>query len=64
MATNAIYTLDWIKKEAEDIASSWNGKDITFYYEGEKYHEDDVSRAEDLLEKIEEVEKLISELRI
>jgi hypothetical protein len=37
--------------EAKEIIGSWNGKDNTFYHDGVMYHEDDVSRLEELIEE-------------
>lgn len=57
-----IYTLDWIKKEAEGIAGSWNGQDDTFTYEGDIYPAEQAENAKELLEKLEEVEELMKVL--
>jgi hypothetical protein len=60
-----IYTLDYIQKEALLIASYWNGSDDTFIDgNGDKRTEEDVQNAEELLQKIQEVRELITELSI
>lgn len=59
-----IYTLDYIEKEANAIASCWNGKTETFYHEDTKYDESAVQACEELLAKVKEVKELISELSI
>jgi hypothetical protein len=59
-----IHTIDWLKKEALGIASAWNGEDGQFNFEGETYTEDDVHLAEELLEKIKEVDALTEALRL
>lgn len=59
-----IYTLEWIRREAKGIASSWNGQDKTFLYEDREYSEEDADVAVELLGKLEEVDELIKELKI
>ena len=59
-----IHTIDWLKKEAEGIAGAWNGEDDQFNYEGETYTEDEAHMAEELLEKIKEVDALTEALRL
>lgn len=58
-----IYTLEWLKAEAEMIVSHWNGKDAKFVDgDGEPRTEEDVAAAEELLNKIAEVEAIVKEL--
>ncbi len=58
-----IYTLEWLKKEAEEITGHWNGSDEHFVdASGEPRTEEDVQGATELLEKIKEIEVLIKEL--
>jgi hypothetical protein len=64
MKAKPIYTLDFIKREAEGIASSWNGEDARFSYEGDVYTEDDAHAAMELLKHLEKVEKFIKELNL
>ena len=60
-----IYTLDYLKTEAEGISGHWNGEDTRYVdHNGEARTEDDASAAGELLEKIKEVEALIEELGI
>lgn len=60
-----IYTLEYIKKEAEGVASYWNGSDDKFVdSSGDVRTEDDVNTAEEIIEKVEELEHLIKELGI
>jgi hypothetical protein len=59
-----IYTLDYIEKEAEGIAASWNGSDERFMYEGDNMTDEDAQRAIVLLEKIKEVRESIKSLGI
>ena len=60
-----IYTLEYLKKEAEGIAGSWNGESDRFTDQtGETRTEDDAHAAEELLTKLKEVEQLIEELHI
>lgn len=58
-----IYTLDWLKKEAEGITGHWDGGSEHFVdASGEPRTEEDVQAAEELLEKIKDIENLIEEL--
>jgi hypothetical protein len=60
-----IYTLEWIKKEANLISGYWNGSDESFIDgNGDSRTEEDVNAAQELLKKIEEVEALVKELGI
>lgn len=60
-----IYTLEWLKKEAEMISGYWNGEDARYVDgNGDVRTEDDVNAASELLEKIAEIEELIKELGI
>lgn len=64
ITSTPIYTLEYLKKEAEGIAGSWNGKDRSFIYEGDVYPAEQADTALELLIKIEEVEELVKELSI
>jgi len=60
-----IYTLGFLKEEAESIAGHWNGEDARFIdASGEVRSEEDVQNANDLLENIENIENIIKELGI
>jgi hypothetical protein len=60
-----IYTLEYLKKEAEGIVGHWNGSDERFIdASGEARTEEDAQAAQELLEKIKEVEELIEELSL
>jgi len=60
-----IYTLDWIKKEAEEIAGHWNGSDEQFVDgTGTLRLDEEAQTAVELLDKIKEVEELLSALSI
>lgn len=60
-----IYTLDWLREEATAITGHWNGGDEKFIDgNGEPRTEEDVSAAEELLERIKDIETLIGELGI
>ena len=60
-----IYTLEYLEKEATDIAGYWNGSDERFIDgSGEPRHAEEAIAASELLEKIVEVRKLITELSI
>lgn len=60
-----IYTLEYIKKEAENIASYWNGKDETFIGgDGEIHTDEQAQVADDLLKQIAEVEATVAELNL
>ena len=61
---NMVYTLDWLRKEAEGIVSSWNGSDDTFMYDGDLYPAEQADTARELLEKLNEVDELIKELSL
>lgn len=52
-----IYTLEYLKQEAEEIVGAWNG-------DNPGTQEDRAHVANQLLEKITEIEALISELHI
>jgi hypothetical protein len=65
MNNNMIYTLDYIEKEANTIASYWNGSDESFIDgNGDSRNEEDVQNAEELLQKIQEVKELLKALSI
>jgi hypothetical protein len=64
MKLGKIYTLEWIKDQARNISSSWNGQDDTFQYEDEIRPAEDAEAALELLDKVREVEALIEELGI
>ena len=53
--------LQTTKKYLEEILSSWNGEDAWFSHDGEKFHEDDVHCAEEIIEKIDELQELFNE---
>jgi len=58
-----IYTLEWIKKEAEGIAGHWNGEDAKYIdASGEVRSEEDAQTAQELLDAVAEVEELIKVL--
>ena len=59
-----IYTLDYIEKEAEGIAASWNGSDERFMHDGENMTDEDAQSARELIVRIGEVRDLIKELGI
>lgn len=60
-----IYTLEYIKKEAQLIAGHWNGESERFVDgNGEPRTEDEAHAASELLDKIAEVEVLLAELGI
>ena len=65
MQKGIIYTLDYIKASADDIAGYWNGSDERFIGgDGDSHTDDEAQTAIELLEKIKEVEELISLLDI
>jgi hypothetical protein len=65
MKKEIIYTIEHIRKEAELISGYWNGSDEKYVDgNGDVRTEDDVNAAQELLEKIGEVEKLCEELGI
>ena len=60
-----IYTLGYLKEEAELIAGHWNGSDERFMDgSGEPRTDEEAEMAVELLENIEDIEKLIKELGI
>ena len=60
-----IYTLGYIKKEAELICGHWNGSDAKFVDgSGEARTDEDAQIASELLEKVTELEELIDALNI
>jgi len=62
---NMIYTLDYLTKEAEMIASGWNGKDDKYVdLNGDVRTEDDVNAADELQVTLTHVKALIDELGI
>lgn len=50
--------LQTVKKFLEGIRGSWNGEDAWFSHEGERFHEDHVGAAEEIIEKIDELQEL------
>ena len=65
MKTNYIYTLDWLKEQANTIAPFWDGKNETFIGgDGEIYSEEQAYAANELLEKIKEIEAILPELNL
>lgn len=59
-----IHALTKAKEDLNDFVGSWNGEDSQFMHEGSTYSEDDVSCAEEAIEKIDELEELLNELAI
>lgn len=53
--------LNGIKRYMENLRGSWNGEDSKFMHEGEIYHEDHVSAAEEIIEKIDQLQELLNE---
>ena len=53
--------LGTVKRYMESVRGSWNGEDAKFLHEGEVYHEDHVGIAEDIIEKIDELQELLNE---
>lgn len=45
----------------DNLRSSWNGEDSKFIHEGEIYHEDHVDAANDIIEKIDELQECLNE---
>lgn len=43
------------------LSSSWNGEDDKFMHEGDIYHEDDATKAEEVVKKCEELLELLEE---
>lgn len=65
MKTNIIYTLDWVKKEADIIGSYWNGKDAKYIDgNGDERTPEEADLAAAILERVKELEELITELGI
>lgn len=65
ITSTPIYTLEYLKKEAELISGYWNGSDEQYLDgNGDVRTEDDVQAATELLEKISEIEELVKELSI
>lgn len=52
--------LSAMKKYLEALRSSWNGEDAQFSHEGQLFHEDDVSNAEEIIEKIDELQEMLN----
>lgn len=50
-----------IRKQFSSIVSAWNGKDATFYFEGEQYTEDDADVAGDIVDKCDELKQVLEE---
>lgn len=59
-----VYTLEYLKKEAEQIAGDWNGEDERFVSGGETFFAEHAQVATELLEKIKEIKVLATELGI
>jgi hypothetical protein len=60
-----IYTLEWIRKEAEDINSRWNGADETFIDgDGEIRPAEHADAAYEIVKKLDEIEGLIKYIGI
>jgi hypothetical protein len=59
MKIGKIYTIEWLRSEAEAIASGWNGKDDKFVVGGFVYSAEQADVAIDMLKKLDEVEALI-----
>lgn len=57
-----IYTLDYLRKEAQGIQAAWNGSDEKFIYDGDVFTEEGVNKAIELEQKLEEVQWLVNEL--
>ncbi len=53
--------LEAIRKEFEEIAGSWNGEDDKFISGGHVYTEEDAGMANEIIEKVDELKKLINE---
>lgn len=54
--------LEGVRKEAEQIASDWNGKDEKFISGGLVYTEDDASLMIEITEKCKELKDLFNEV--
>lgn len=50
-----------LKSYLLSITGSWNGEDTWFLHEGERFHEDDVSCATEIIEKIDELQALLND---
>ena len=60
-----IYTLEYLQREADAIVRSWNGSDERFTdSNGDTRTEDDVRLAEELMERIDEIDEIIKALNI
>ena len=60
-----IYTLEYLRKEAEQISGYWNGKDEKFIdHTGELRNDDDAQAAEELTQLLDQVDELIDYLHI
>lgn len=54
-------TLLEIKDEALTISGDWNGKDENFISGGDSYSEDHAHKAGEIVEKVEELTRLINQ---
>ena len=52
--------LGTLKSYFEGIISSWNGEDSWFMHEGERFHEDSVGQAQEIIEKIDELQEILN----
>lgn len=60
-----IYTLDFLKKEAELIAGHWNGESERYTDgNGDIRTEEEAQAASELMETLKQVEELVKELGI
>lgn len=60
-----IYTLDFIREQAKDIASHWDGKKVGFVDgNGTPRTESDAHVANNLLNTLDEVEQMLKDLNI
>jgi hypothetical protein len=50
-----------IKRYMESLRGAWNGEDTWYIFEGERYHEDTVGCAEEIIEKCDELQNLLNE---
>lgn len=53
--------LGTVKTYLQGIISSWNGEDSWFMHEGERFHEDTVGCAEEIIEKIDELQVMLDD---
>lgn len=53
-----IYTLDYLMKEARGIQAAWNGEDERFMYDGDMLPSEYVGLAQELEQRLLEVEEL------